>query len=96
MTYRPDESEHRHNQRGRCVRQRRAEATLSDFDDDIERVLDVNNAGVDQNQAGHGDVFGTLTELLRFVAATARLAVGGATRPGEIVVHNTQGDGLPI
>ncbi|MDT5183779.1 MAG: hypothetical protein QOI29_1937 [Mycobacterium sp.] len=44
MTYRPDESEHRHNQRVRCVRQRRAEATLSDFDDDIERVSDVNNA----------------------------------------------------
>jgi hypothetical protein len=44
MTYRPDESEHRHNQRVRCVRQRRAEATLTDFDDDIERVSDVNNA----------------------------------------------------
>ena len=59
MTYRPHESEHRHIQRGRCVRQRRAEANLSDFDDDIERVLDVNNAGVDQNQAVHGDVSGT-------------------------------------
>ena len=42
MTYRPDESEHRHNRRVRCVGQRRAEAALSDFDEDIERVSDVN------------------------------------------------------
>jgi hypothetical protein len=64
-------------------------------------LLDANGGEVASlEQAGelvlHGDVTGTLTQLLRFVAATARLVVGDPTRAGEVVVQSAQGDAIVL